>query len=113
MRDERGDPLTISIERGDTRLIVTPVGEIDLSTSPKLRQSLQTALMDGDTPVIVDLAEVPYMDSSGVATLVEALQICRRQQRELVLARLSSRVASIFKISKLDTVFTIRDDLGC
>jgi len=83
MRDERGDPLTISIERGDTRLIVTPVGEIDLSTSPKLRQSLQAALVDGDTPVIVDLAEVPYMDSSGVATLVEALQICRRQQREL------------------------------
>jgi anti-sigma B factor antagonist len=113
MRDENAEPLSISINHGDAHLIVTPVGEIDLSTSPQLRQSLQAALIDGDTPVIVDLAEVPYMDSSGVATLVEALQICRRQHRDLILARMTDRVESIFTISKLDTVFTIRDDLGC
>ncbi|HCA39110.1 MAG: STAS domain-containing protein [Phycisphaerales bacterium] len=112
MREDNSGSLSISIDQGHDQLVVTPVGEIDLSTSPQLRQTLQTALADGDTTVIVDLAEVPYMDSSGVATLVEALQICRRQHRELVLARLSSRVESIFKISKLDAVFTIRDDLN-
>jgi anti-sigma B factor antagonist len=113
MRDDSGAPLSISIEQDEDKLVVTPVGEIDLSTSPQLRQSLQAALVDGDTRVIVDLAEVPYMDSSGVATLVEALQVCRRQHRELVLVRLTSRVASIFQISKLDSVFTICDDLSC
>ena len=112
MREDNSGSLSISIDQGHDQLVVTPVGEIDLSTSSQLRQTLQTALADGDTTVIVDLAEVPYMDSSGVATLVEALQICRRQHRELVLARLSSRVESIFKISKLDAVFTIRDDLN-
>ncbi|MDP6890626.1 MAG: STAS domain-containing protein [Phycisphaerales bacterium] len=111
MREGNSGSLSISIDQGDDQLVVTPVGEIDLSTSPQLRQTLQTVLVDGDTTVVVDLAEVPYMDSSGVATLVEALQICLRQHRELVLARLSTRVESIFKISKLDTVFTIRDDL--
>lgn len=113
MREHQGQPLSIAIDHSPERLVVTPVGEIDLSTSPQLRQSLQSALVDGDTPVIVDLAAVPYMDSSGVATLVEALQICRRQHRDLVLARMTSRVASIFSISKLDSVFTIRDGIDC
>ncbi len=97
-----------STEGGTLR--ITPRGEVDLSTSPKLRMSLQAALTDGDLPVEIILSEVPYMDSSGVATLVEALQVCRRQDRQLTLVRPSHRVASIFKISKLDAVFTIRDD---
>ncbi|MDP7029960.1 MAG: STAS domain-containing protein [Phycisphaerales bacterium] len=101
--------LTIDCATEGDVLRVTPRGEIDLSTSPSLRRSLQAALAEGTLPVEIVLSEVPYMDSSGVATLVEALQTCRRQQRTLTLVSPSHRVASIFKISKLDTVFTIRD----
>ncbi len=104
--------LTIDCSSEGNVLRVTPRGEVDLSTSPKLRQALQAALAEGEQPVEIILSEVPYMDSSGVATLVEALQMCRRQSRDLTLVRPSHRVASIFKISKLDTVFTIRDHDG-
>ena len=99
--------LSIDIDAGEERLLITPRGEVDLSSSPSLRSALQSALLEGDCDVHINLSEVPYMDSSGVATLVEALQICKRQNRNLILVQPSSRVASIFKISKLDTVFTI------
>ncbi len=108
MPDDCG--LSIDIDAGDEQLLITPRGEVDLSSSPSLRRALQSALLEGNCDVHINLSEVPYMDSSGVATLVEALQICKRQQRNLILVHPSSRVASIFKISKLDTVFTIREE---
>ena len=108
MPDDCG--LLIDIDAGDEQLLITPRGEVDLSSSPSLRRALQSALLEGNCDVHINLSEVPYMDSSGVASMVEALQICKRQQRNLVLVQPSSRVASIFKISKLDTVFTIREE---
>ena len=50
------------------------------------------------------------MDSSGVATLVEALQVQRRKGRKLVLCGLQAKVRSIFEISRLDRVFQITED---
>jgi anti-sigma B factor antagonist len=50
------------------------------------------------------------MDSSGVATLVEAMQIARKQSTRLVLCGMQSKVRSIFEIARLDRVFTIVDD---
>jgi anti-sigma B factor antagonist len=108
MPDAHG--LSIDIDPSDERLLITPRGEVDLSSSPSLRNALKSALLEGNCDVHINLSKVPYMDSSGVATLVEALQICKRQQRDLILVQPSSRVASIFKISKLDTVFTICEE---
>ncbi|MHC4429252.1 MAG: STAS domain-containing protein, partial [Planctomycetota bacterium] len=57
--------------------------------------------------LVIDLSGVPYMDSSGVATLVEAMQIARRTGSKLVLAALQEKVRSIFEIARLDMVFSI------
>ncbi|MDP7070007.1 MAG: STAS domain-containing protein [Phycisphaerales bacterium] len=111
MHGDDHSPLNIDVEQRDGLLVIRPSGEVDLASSPVLRATLQSNLATGSDPVIIDLAGVPYMDSSGVATLVEALQTCRRTSRELTLARLTERVASIFKISKLDAVFTVTEDL--
>ncbi len=111
MPDDTSSPLRIEIDQAGDVLRIAPHGDVDLSTSPALRKTLQSHLSTGDGQVVIDLAGVPYMDSSGVATLVEALQTCKHQQRELVLARPNDRVASIFKISRLDSVFTILNDL--
>jgi len=62
------------------------------------------------TKLIIDLVDVPYMDSSGVATLVEAMQTARRSQGQLVLCSMQVKVQSIFEIARLDTVFTIVSD---
>ena len=94
-------------ETGGGATIVAPEGDIDLSRSPALRSSLKEAMAAKPKRLIVDLGLVDYMDSSGVATLVEALQIARRGSTRMVLCGMKDRVRSIFEIARLDTVFTI------
>jgi len=94
----------------DDGMVVKPEGEIDLIRSPQLRAELMELLDQGMARLIVDLSDVPFMDSSGVATLVEALQIQRRKSNKLVLCGLQAKVRSIFEISRLDMVFQITED---
>ncbi|MEE2907866.1 MAG: STAS domain-containing protein [Planctomycetota bacterium] len=104
-------PMTMAVDRQDNLLIVRPEGDIDLASSPGLRAQLRELIASASGRIVVDLEGVPYMDSSGVATLVELLQSCRRDQLELVLCRLSERVLSVFQIARLDGVFTISESL--
>jgi anti-sigma B factor antagonist len=112
MADSRRNPdgITVKSEVRDGATFVTPVGEVDLTASPVLRQELKK--LQGDRPqrLIVDLSQVPYMDSSGVATLVEAMQIARKNNTKLVLCGMQQKVRSIFEIARLDTVFAIAPD---
>ena len=92
-------------------VVITPVGDIDMSRSPALRSVIQQELgRSGVTRMIVDLDEVGYMDSSGLATLVEAMRTAKTGSCDLMLASLSPRVKSLFEIATLDTVFRIMED---
>jgi anti-sigma B factor antagonist len=105
MPDEAGIKVSTTAANGAT--IIAPEGDIDLSRSPALRNSLRQAQTTKPGRLIVDLGLVDYMDSSGVATLVEALQIARRNNTRMILCGMKDRVRSIFEIARLDTVFTI------
>ena len=100
-------PLTIELIEDATATILVPHGDVNLRQSPKLRAKLTTVIDQRPPALIVDLSDVPFMDSSGIATLVEALQRCRRAQCPLVLCALQDRVRSVFEIARLETVFTI------
>lgn len=91
-------------------MLVQVSGDIDYSRSPELRVELLKLLHQSPRRVIVDLTAVPYMDSSGVATLVEALQVQRKQSGKLVLCGLQPKVKGIFEIARLNMVFTITAD---
>lgn len=94
----------------DDGIVVVPDGEIDFSRSPTLRVELQALLAEHKPQrLVIDLSRVEYMDSSGVATLVEAMQSQRQANSKLVLCALQPKVLSIFKIARLDMVFTIVD----
>ncbi len=103
--------LEVVIEQLESGTVVRPMGEIDLSRSPCLRVELAQIQRLNPKRLIIDLASVPYMDSSGVATLVEALQIARKQCGNIVLCNLQDRVRSIFEIARLDMVFNIVSNL--
>ena len=75
---------TEQLEEGT--VVACPVGEVDLASSPALRTRLNQIIAESPKKLVMDLSRVPYMDSSGVATLVEALQQCRRQSTVLLLA---------------------------
>lgn len=92
-------------------MIVTVAGEIDFSRSPSLRSELLAVLTGKPARLIIDLAGVPYMDSSGVATLVETLRAQRESSRKLVICGMQPKVRGIFEIAKLNTVFTIVGDV--
>ncbi len=99
--------LEVSVEQRSEGTLIRPDGEVDLSTSRELQMALKNAMSAKPQRVIVDLEKVPYMDSSGVATLVEAMQIARKQSSSLVLCSMQDKVRSIFEIARLDRVFTI------
>ncbi len=94
-------------EKGDSQLI-RAVGEIDLYTSPRLRAAIMKAVQNGKKEIAVDLSEVRYMDSSGVATLIEGLRAARARKISFVLIRPSKAVMKVLELSRLDAVFTIR-----
>jgi anti-sigma B factor antagonist len=101
------EEMKVSSESADGAVVLSPQGDVDLARSPALRQALRQAQTAKPSRLIVDLSGVDYMDSSGVATLVEALQIARRGSTKMVLCGLKDRVRSIFEIARLDTVFSI------
>lgn len=102
--------MKIDIHKAEAATTVAPVGDVDLSVSRDLQTAVKQAMEDKPDRVIVNLTGVPYMDSSGVATLVEAMQIARRQNTKLVLCGMQDKVRSIFEIARLDRVFIIVDD---
>lgn len=103
--------LEVNTQSSGSSVVLTPSGDVDLSCSRELQGHLRKALEGKPQSLVVNLEKVPYMDSSGVATLVEAMQIARKQSTRLVLCGLQDKVRSIFEIARLDKVFTITADV--
>lgn len=89
-------------------IVIQLAGDVDLNVKEALRAELLSLTESRPARIVVNLSGVNYMDSSGVATLVELHQRCRRNRGELVLCHITPRVRAIFEISKLERIFTIR-----
>ena len=64
--------------------VLVAAGEIDQGSVPVLRDALRTLTVDAEGPVVVDLCEVGFIDSSGISTLLNALRRLTRQRRKMV-----------------------------
>ncbi len=82
-------------------------GEIDMFVSPDVRDALQNAFQDSPEGVVVDLSGVPYMDSSGIATLVEGLQWSRRESAHFILVGVQEEVMNTLKIARMSEYLEI------
>jgi anti-sigma B factor antagonist len=89
--------------------VLVPTSDIDMSRSPELRSSIKGELKPGIDRMIIDLSEVQYMDSSGLATLVEAMRLAKKDSITLHLASMTEKVRAIFEIARLDAFFSIKD----
>src|SRR5688572_13454530 len=94
-------------ERDAQLLTIKLSGEIDLQHSPKLRQLLQSKVSLKAPVILLDFTDVKYIDSSGLATLVEYYKNSRSFSGRLAVAGLSNRVRSIFDLVRLGEVFGI------
>jgi anti-sigma B factor antagonist len=86
-------------------------GEIDLHVSPGVAASLSGMVHDKPQHLVVDMSRVTYIDSSGLAVLIEAMQNVSAYGGKFALAGLQERVRPIFEIARLDQVFRIFDDV--
>jgi anti-sigma B factor antagonist len=82
-------------------------GDIDINTSPTVKKSFDEAVKQKKDKVVVNLKGVGYVDSSGLATLVEILKNLRAYGGKLKLTNLSDKVRGLFEITKLDKLFDI------
>ena len=103
--------LEINTREMDGKYLITVSGEVDLYSSPELREAVTKAIPKAQEAVGVDLSDVAYMDSSGVATLVEGLRSASQGNTEFVLVAPSQSVVKVLQLSRLDSVFTMRDTL--
>src|ERR1035438_5710983 len=101
---ERQMASSTRIEKGTT--IVDVVGQIDLGNSPTLRKTLLESLKGTDR-VAVNLMAVKYIDSSGIASLLEVLKEARQSKKRLVLFGLNGAVLQVLQLTRLTGVFDI------
>lgn len=90
-------------------VIIELAGEIDMKCSAKIKDKFKEIFQQKPHSVIVDMTEVNFMDSSGLAVLVGALKWSRINNSALKLAGLTKDVLSIFEICSLEKIFNIFD----
>jgi anti-sigma B factor antagonist len=101
--------MNVSVETLPKGVLLAVEGQVDMHTSPEVRARLREALERKASPIIVDLTKVGFIDSSGLATLIEALQAVGKFGGKLRLCGLAPAVKNLFKLSNLISIFDIRE----
>ena len=85
--------------------------EIDLDKSPIVRENIKE-LMDKAKVVEVQMARVKYIDSSGIAALIEGMQLAKSNSKEFFLTDVSNEVMKVIQLAHLDKFFKIKSTTG-
>ena len=103
--------MEISARRHDKTTIFDLSGDIDFASSPKVRDSILLEIRESRTlRVVMNLSQVRYMDSSGVASLVEGLKASRDLGSRFILVGLSTSTRDVLQLSRLIKVFEVYDN---
>ena len=97
--------MNLTIEANGGIHVFRVAGEVDLKSSPQLREKLQAVLKEKPKGIILEMSGCNYIDSSGIATLVETLQRLKKDGGKMAIAGAVQRVKDIFEIAHLDGIF--------
>jgi anti-anti-sigma factor len=86
-------------------------GDVDMKEVTSFRQALQTAIRNARRGVVVELKRVPFMDSSGIAVLIEGLKWSRERSIPFILTHLTPSVQMVMELAHLEGFFTIAENL--
>lgn len=100
-----------SLKEQDGFQIVAVAGEVDLSWSGQVRRAILDALGTSDK-VLVRMSEVSYIDSSGIAALVEGYQTAKAKSAIFGLLEVSAPVRAVLELARLDQVFPMHDSVA-
>jgi anti-sigma B factor antagonist len=96
---------------GDRFCVVSVAGEIDVASAPSLAAKLEEVVDRGRVEIVLDLSEVTFLDSSGLAVLVKYLKRVLPAGGQIRLVVTNRAVRQAIEITHLDTVFAVYDDL--
>jgi len=85
-------------------------GEIDINSSPDIKKNFDKITAKKEPRIVINLSKVTYVDSSGLATLVEILKNMKAYGGRMRLVGLSQKIKSLFEITKLEKLFEIMAD---
>ena len=102
-------PIIRGVKHEGRAIVLELGGEIDMKCSAKVKDKFKEIYRDKPPVLVVDMTEVEFMDSSGLATLVGVLKRCRLNGSELRLAGLATGVRNVFDICRLESIFQIYD----
>jgi len=109
-RVARTQIMELSTRRVENATVVDVVGDITLYNSPNVRKTLLDLLRSKETPrVVVNLEKVRYIDSAGVASLVEALKVSRDLRSGFALYGLTKTTREVLELTRLLRVFEVYD----
>ena len=103
MSERRED---VSLQIRDADVVVHARGDLDGTTAGLLREALQGALAAGLPVVLLDLGEVAFMDSAGLAVVVRAQRLLSRDQR-LILCNVPPRMTRVLQVTSFDAIFGV------
>lgn len=96
---------TWGLTLGETPGTASLCGEIDFSVTPKVRESLMRCLKADAKEIVLDLSELAYIDSSGLALFIEARKILAESGRTIRIAAISPQVRKLFNLTQLGELF--------
>ena len=102
--------MKVTVRNAENVSIIDCSGDVDLYTSARLREALLAQIHSGGGSVLVNMTGVGYIDSSGIATLVEGLQLSRQTQTRFGLFGLRSNARSVLELARLHKVFNLFED---
>lgn len=101
--------MNIQEERNNGIAVLALTGEININSSPELRKKFAAIIEANEKKILVDFSGVSYLDSSGLATLIEILQRLKKIGGKLRFCSISQKVKNVFEITKLINLFEIFD----
>ncbi|MCF6465973.1 STAS domain-containing protein [Clostridium sp. Cult2] len=89
--------------------VIIPEGEIDIYTSPKLKERLVEAFNKRKTDILIDGQNLDYLDSTGLGTLISVLKKAKENDSNIYLENIKPNIRKLFDITELDKVFIIKE----
>jgi anti-sigma B factor antagonist len=105
---------TVVAENGAT--VIEATGRLDMVAAPQLKALVNSAIGEARTPVVVELSQVQFMDSTGLGALISGLRATRQVGSDLRIAGATAQVLSVLTMTRIDRVIppyrTVEDALG-
>lgn len=91
--------------------VITILGELDIATSPKVRELLSEAARDGDRPLVIDLTGCEFVDSTGLATLLHGAKPTQNGESNVALVCTGGEVRKLLELTAIDRTIPVYETL--